>query len=238
MVALNKNWITENQIDFEYKKYVLLAYLQHVSENFTENRLYPYLSDLVEHYRNLKALKDNKQHLYNLFPERLRQVDVEKFRLIYDKMVEDDAIMQEIESILDFSIPQMESYLREGKKIYDFIEEHLRVFPVGVIPLQNDYGYLFLHEIKSPEMRVYEYHISIFGNASDKFRGINLTYLRSFEITLMNTFESVKSELLRYNKSLPNPATYVIETDLAIPFDATFLPLAKRTLVKRIAGAA
>ena len=39
MEFLNKNWITENQIDFEYKKYMLLAYLQHVSENFTDKRL-------------------------------------------------------------------------------------------------------------------------------------------------------------------------------------------------------
>ena len=36
MQFLDKNWITENHIDFEYKKYVLLAYLQHVSEHFTE----------------------------------------------------------------------------------------------------------------------------------------------------------------------------------------------------------
>ena len=238
MVALNKNWITENQIDFEYKKYVLLAYLQHVSENFTENRLYPYLSDLVDHYRNLKALKDNKQHLYNMFPERLRAVDLEKFRLIYDKMVQDDSIMQEIESILDFSIPQMENYLREGKKIYDFIEDHLKVFPVGVMPLHNESGYLFLKEISSPEMRVYEFHISIFENPIEKYRGINLTYLKSYEMSILNTFEAIKLDLIRFNKNLPNPATFVIETNLAIPFDETFLPLAKRTLVKRIAGAA
>ena len=85
MQFLNKNWITENQIDFEYKKYVLLAYLQHVSENFTEYRLYPYLSDLIEHYRNLKSLKDNKNHLYNLFPERMKGADLEQFKLIYEK---------------------------------------------------------------------------------------------------------------------------------------------------------
>ena len=35
---------------------------------------------------------------------------------------------------------------------------------------------------------------------------------------------------------LPNPATYVIETEMIIPFEETFLPMAKRTLVKRVAG--
>jgi hypothetical protein len=236
MQSLNKNWITENQIDFEYKKYVLLAYLQHVSDNFTEYRLYPYLSDLVEHYRNLKSLKDNKKNLFNLFPERMKGADLEQFKLIYEKMVLDDALMQEIESILEFSIPQMEVYLREGKKIYDFLEERLKIYPIGVIPLNTESGYLFLREGTSSDTRVYEFQISIFENPVEKYRGIHLSYLKSYEKSLMNTFESIKSDLLRFNKSLPNPATYVIETDLSIPFDETFLPLAKRTLVKRIAG--
>src|SRR5687767_11937904 len=169
MQSLNKNWITENQIDFEYKKYILLAYLQHVSENFTEYRLYPYLSDLVDHYRNLKSIKDNKQHLYNLFPERMTGADIEQFSLIYEKMVQDDALMQEIESILEFSIPQMEVYLREGKKIYDYLEDKLKVYPVGVIPLNSESGYVMLKEGATPDTRIYEFHISIFENPNEKY---------------------------------------------------------------------
>jgi hypothetical protein len=238
MESLNKNWITENRIDFEYKKYVLLAYLQHVSDNFTEYRLYPYLSDLVTHYRNLKSLKDNKKNLYNLFPERMKGADLEQFTLIYEKMVQDDALMQEIESILDFSIPQMEVYLREGKKIYDIIEDNLKIFPIGVIPLNSESGYLFLRQSTSVDTRVYEFQISIFENPTEKYRGIHLLYLKTYEKSIMNTYEAIKSDLLSFNKNLPNPVTYVIETDMSIPFDETFLPLAKRTLVKRIAGTA
>ncbi len=238
MQFLNKNWITENQIDFEYKKYILLAYLQHVSDNFTEYRLYPYLSDLIEHYRNLKSLKDNKQNLYNLFPERMKGADLEQFKLISEKIVQDDALMQEIESILDFSIPQMEVYLREGKKIYDFIEERLKIFPVGVIPLNSESGYVFFKTGSSVDTFVYEFQISIFENPLEKYRGIHLSYLKTYEKSLSNTFEAIKSDLLLFNRSLPNPATFVIETEMNIPFDETFLPLAKRSLVKRIAGSA
>jgi hypothetical protein len=236
MQFLNKNWITENQIDFEYKKYILLAYLQHVSDNFTENRLYPYLSDLVEHYRNLKSIKENKKTLYSHFPERMKGPDFEQFKMIYEKMVEDDALMQEIESILNFSIPQMEVYLREGKKIYDYIEERLKIYPIGVIPLNSENGYLFLKEGKVVDTLVYEYQITIFENPLEKYRGIHLSYIQTYEKSIMNTFEAIKSDLIRYNKKLPNPATFVIETEMSIPFDETFLPLAKRVLVKRIAG--
>ena len=163
---------------------------------------------------------------------------MEDFRLIYEKMVEDDSLMQEIESILEFSIPQMELYLKEGKKIYDFVEDRLKIFPVGVIPLNTENGYLLLKETNKSDTRVYQFHISIFENPIEKYRGIHLTYVKSYEKSLMNTFEAIKSDLLKFNKALPNPATYVIETDIDIPFDETFLPLAKRTLVKRIAGSA
>lgn len=237
MYTLNKNWITEYQIDFEYKKYVLLAYLQHVSESFTEYKLYPYLSDLVEHYRSLKSLKDNKTGLFNLFPERLKSADMEQFKMVYEKIVQDDAIMQEIESILEFSIPQMELSLKEGKKIYDFLEEKMKVYPIGVIPLNSENGYLFLKDGESTDTKVYQYHISIFENSQEKYRGIHVSYFASYEKSLLNTFESIKSDLIRYNKSLPNPAAFVVETDFAIPFEETFLPLAKRVLVKRIAAA-
>ncbi len=236
MQSLNKNWITENHIDFEYKKYILLAYLQHVSDNFTENRLYPYLADLVEHYRNLRSIKDNKQVLYNQFPERLKGPDMEQFRLIYEKMVQDDTLMQEIESILDYSIPQMEHSLKEGKKIYDIIEDNLKIFPIGVIPLFNEDGYLFLKLGSSTDTWVYEYHISFFENSMERFRGIQVNYIATYEKNILNTYEAIKIDLLRFNKNLPNPATYVVESDLSIPFEETFLPLVKRTIVKRIAG--
>lgn len=236
--TLNKNWITENHIDFEYKKYMLLAYLQHVSDNFTENRLYPYLSDLIDHYRNLKHLRENKQQLFNSFPGRLNGADLEQFRLVYEKLVGDDAVMMEIEQILEFSIPELERWLKEGRKIYDFVEEHTRIVPVGVIPLSSDSGYLLLRSGLSKDTHVYEYHVTIFENPLERYRGIHLDFIATYEKSLMNSYESIKADLLRYNRNLPNPATFAIETDMDVPLDATFLPLAKRSIVKRIAGAA
>jgi len=238
MESLSKNWITESHIDFEYKKYVLLAYLQNVSDNFTEHRLYPFLSDLVDHYRNLKVLKDNKKNLFESFASRAKAVDFEQFKIIYEKLAEDDSLIQEIESIIDYSIPQMEFYLKEGKKVYDFIEEHLRIYSVGIVPLNNESGYLFLKQGTIAETKVYEFQISIFENPAERYRGIHVQYVTTYEKSLMNTFESIKSDLLLYNRNLPNPATYVIETEMLVPFEETFLPMAKRALVKRVAGVA
>lgn len=236
MESLSKNWITESHIDFEYKKYVLLAYLQHVSENFTETKLYPSLSELVGHYSNLLALRDNKKNFYDSLPERATSADFRNFKIIYEKMLEDDQLMQEVESIINFSIPQFEKYLAEGKKIYDFIETRINIYPVGIVPLLINEGYIFLQIGKTHETKIYEYQVTLFENPDEKYRGIYMQYVCSYERTLSNTFENIKADLIRYQKKLPNPATYVIETELVIPLEETFLPLAKRTLMKYVAA--
>ena len=230
---LSKNWLTEKHIDFEYKKYVLLAYLKEVSENFEANRLYPSLAELVEHYRQMVSIKENKQHLRDTFPQRLQQVSLQNLILTYEKMIQDDALMAELESIINFSIPQFLGYLKEGKKIYDFIEEQLVIYPVGVMPLTNEHGYMFIKNA-STDTKVYEYQITIFQQPDEKYRGIHTTYIKSYSKNFINTYESIKTELVRENHNLPNPATFAIESELKLPLEQTLLPIVKRALVKKI----
>src|SRR5258706_11062328 len=105
MNQLNPDWLTEGIVDFEYKKYILLAYLQSVSKNFDEKKLYPFLSDLLLHYNNLVTIKNNKTFVSNLFPKEVSKMDLENFTLEYEKMLMDDSYMGEVEAILDYAIP-------------------------------------------------------------------------------------------------------------------------------------
>lgn len=234
MDTLSKTWLTEKHIDFEYKRYLLLAYLQSVNENFKEHRLYPPLSDLIGHYRDLLELREGKKNLYENFPGTIKSADLENFSIVYEKIIGDDELMKEIESIIEFSIPQMEQHLRIGKKIYDVIEEHLNFFPVGIVPLQTDAGYLFLRDGTRNDTKVFEYQVSIFENANERYRAIHTKFISTYEKSISNTYESIKTELLQHHREFPNPATYAFETDMLLPLEETFLPLAKRTLVKHI----
>jgi hypothetical protein len=232
---LSVNWITEKHIDFEYKKYLLLGYLKSVSDHFTESKLYPSLSELMGHYRNVLAIKENKQNLFDRFPGNLTGADLSKFRLMYEKLVNDDQVMNEIETIIEFSIPRFEKYISEGKAIYDLIESKLNIFPVGIMPLHADEGYLLIKYSPAGDTLVYEYQITIFENPDERYRGISTEFLCSYKNSLSNTFESIKQDLIRYHRKLPNPATYVVESELEVPLQETLLPLAKRTLVKFVA---
>ena len=77
MEKLSKDWLTQGLVDFEYKKYLLLAYLQTVKKSFSKVELYPFLSDLVFHYRNLVAVKENKALIRDSFP---KEISLEEFK--------------------------------------------------------------------------------------------------------------------------------------------------------------
>ncbi|WP_237143972.1 hypothetical protein [Pontibacter pamirensis] len=82
MYTLPANWLTEGLLDFEYKKYLLLAYLKAAKTEFGKQRLYPVFSDLIMHYRNLQQVKAHKQLVYESFPERISRADFEKLELV------------------------------------------------------------------------------------------------------------------------------------------------------------
>ena len=72
MKTLSHTWFAEGYIDFELKKYTLLAYLQEVNRYFTVSKLYPQLADIIFHYNNVVAFKKNKQSLQEQFLKNLR----------------------------------------------------------------------------------------------------------------------------------------------------------------------
>lgn len=235
MQRLNPNWVTEGLIDFEYKKYLLLAYLQWISQNFNESKLYPFLSDLIFHYENLVSIHEKKGVATNKFPKRISKIDLENFRLEYEKMVEGTDYMETIGQILDYAIPRIKSELKNGKELYEFVESKLLIEPVGIVPINNEVGYIFLQLEREKATKVYEYEITIFENVKEKYRGIRTQYISSYTRSLVNTFESIKLDLIRNCKALPNPATYLISCPLAFPLEATLLPIAKRSLVRYLA---
>ena len=238
MKTLSETWFADGYIDFELKKYVLLAYLQEVSKCFNENKLYPQLGDIIFHYNNLVAFRENKKYLQEQFPKKLSGIQMEKLQVLYEQIIEDDELMQELEDIINFSTGQMKTAISDGSQIYEFVEDKLTIFPVGLVPLDTNEGYFFLSEGSYRTTFVYQYRLSFFEKHDEKFRAIRTEYINEWERNIVNTYENIKAELLRAKRDLPNPAVYCIETDLSFPLAETLLPVAKRSLVRYISNAA
>lgn len=235
MSSLSETWFADGYIDFELKKYALLAYLQQINRYFNEHKLYPQLTDIIFHYNNLVAFRENKQFLQQQFPKRLTAVNMEKLQLLYEQMIADDELMQELENIIQFAIHHLNGTIKEGTEIYEKVEDSLNISPVGVIPLDSQEGYFFLCDGRYRETLVYEYRLGIFERHDEKYRGIHTQYIDTYTQNFVHSCENIKTSLIRERRQLPNPAVYRVETRLVCPVNETLLPIAKRCLVKYIA---
>lgn len=237
MKTLSQTWFSDGYIDFELKKYTLLAYLQEVNKHFGENKLYPQLADIIFHYNNLVAFRENKKYLQEQFPKKLTMIQMEKLQMLYEQMIEDDELMQQLEEIINYSAGLIKKTITNGTEIYEFVENKLNIFPIGIVPLDINEGYFFLSQ-GSRQTRVYQYSLSIFQKQDEKYRSIKTEYIDQWDRSIVNTFENIKAELIRKKRDFSNPAVYCIETGLTYPVDETLLPVAKRSLVRYISSAA
>ena len=236
MVTLSNQWLTEGWIDFEFKKYQLLAFLQDAAKTFDEKKLYPKLSELINHYENLQVFAQKKKLVANAFPKEISKLDLQQFKIEYEQVINDDALMREINEIVEFALPELKEKLDMGRELYEEVAHHLSIFPVGIQPLRSDEGYILLNDYLYKIISVYQYEITIFENFRENFRGIKTTHIDDFKISVTRNYETIRYELIRQNKDLPNPATYAVEFKMSYPLPETMLPVAKRSLVRMISG--
>lgn len=234
MKSLSETWFADGYIDFELKKYTLLAYLQEINSHFSRNELYPPFADLIFHYNNLVAFRENKKYLQEQFPKRLTGIQLEKLQLLYESIVEDDSLMQELEDIINFASDTMKQTISSGTEIYEFVENRINIEPVGIMPLDHNEGYFFLCEGKCRNTWVYQYRLSIFEKHDEKYRSIKTEFVDVWQRNMINSYHNIKAQLIRNRSALPNPAVYAVETDLSFPVEETLLPVAKRSLVRYI----
>lgn len=234
METLEKNWFYKNLVDFEYKKYTLLAYLQHVEERFKTWKLYPPFADLIEHYRNLQFFIKNNEILESQFPKKLENINLKDLKLDYEIYKPDDQVMEEIKKIVEFSKTEIEYYLKEGKKLYESIQSNLYFEAIGVVPIYKNEGFILVQNGEKDLINSYRYELKLFENAYDQFRAINTSYVGTFELGFRVSYIHVKRKLIEENKELPNPATFLFKTKWEIPEQESVLPIIKRDLLQKL----
>ncbi|MES2514251.1 MAG: hypothetical protein V4580_08900 [Bacteroidota bacterium] len=235
MATLSENWLTEDLMDFEYKKYRILGYLQHVEAHFKEQKLYPDFADLIAHYKKMILLKNNALSLENNFKKTLTGINPVNLKLQYNSVIDDDSL-NELKQIIAFCEPLFEKGLNKGKNIFDFAEKHILIDHIGILPLYKTEGYFLLHPYQSKQVTVYTYNFSKINLLQQEVYGLNCTYFSCYTLSLANTVDHLKAEIIDANPGFPNPAVYLFKAKAELPKDETFLPIAKRLLYKNLAA--
>jgi hypothetical protein len=232
MTALDQNWLTQGIFDFEYKKYVLMSYFQHIHSEFTHNRLHPYLPELKWHFNACVDLQNNKSQIRTALPKNLTGIDVNNWKLTYEEVDPDDAYMSDLNYILDFAIPRFSKSIDEGIERFTEVEENIRISPVGIVPLRLQEGYLlFLHTFQ-PLVTIFQYQLALYNEMRERY--LKTTFVDTMRIGIGNTVSQIKVDLTKQNKSLPNPATYVVESKYEYPLHETLLPVTEKLMLREI----
>ena len=234
-VTLTVDLFTQIESDVEARQYRVLAVLKQIGEDFQHNRIYPHLSHLVEIYHTLNDINNRLQDLRSKFPKRIKKIDFVNKKIEHEIAFIDPSNLQQVEKLIEWALPRIEAKIEEGTTIYDFANEKIVLEEVGIIPKYTDEGYLFVPDNKESMLLLFQYEISIFRSAKDKYRSLKTHFLKPLKQgrTLFSP-NAIKLHLIDEYKELPNPATYAFQTQLHFPFKETIFPVVKRKLMKQL----
>ena len=235
--TLTLELFTRVESDVEARQYIILAILKHIANDFQHNRIYPHLSHLITVFHTLGDIKDRLQDLRNRFPKRIKKIDFVNQKIEQEVVFPDASNLQQVEELIEWTLPHIEAKIEEGKTIYEFVNESVVLEEVGIIPQYTDEGYLFVPDNKASSLLLFQYEVSIFHRSKDEYRTLKTHFLKPLKRgQARRSPNAIKLHLMDKYKELPNPATYAFQTQLAFPFKETIFPVVKRKLMQQLVG--
>ena len=120
--------------DEEGARYRVLAYVQRVKQGFGQRKLYPYLPELRSAQHDLEDLFRRREELGALMPGDLIGWDGGTGRALRTRT--DDPLWQVLDQVYAVAQPLLERTAEEGTGLRQDLLGHIRVEPVGVLPLR------------------------------------------------------------------------------------------------------
>jgi hypothetical protein len=234
-LRLSLNLFTKVQDDLEKRQYVILAELKKISREFQYYKIYPHLSELAELRKTLSEIITRLSDLRNKFPKRIGKIDWVNKTIEHEVVFVDGTDLSAVENLITWALPNIDAVIQEGAAIHEFVEKELKVEHVGILPAYRDEGYFFIPDNNRKLLNLFRFEVSIFRSSDDQYRSLKTRFLKSLEQGFAQLSPgTIKLELIREEKELPNPATYAFNTQLDFSFSRTILPVAKRKLMQTI----
>lgn len=232
-MELKKDWFMEPVIDFELKKYQLLAYLQNKKEELSAQKLFPNHFELVEKYLALEEVIKNKSHVENSLMRELKKIDWKNLRLIYKKEDYSTEKIDELMDIIMFAFPKINSCRLDFKEEIEKLKNEIQMDVVGILPSYLTEGFIILEQPSGYYLFTYEMQ-SVLDLQGEK-RFVH-EYLTTYKNRILNTPISIKKDIISTHKDkMPNPAVFIASCTSEIPIYETLLPISGWALQKFVA---
>lgn len=156
---LENDWLTNDPIDFEYKKYMLLAYEQRHTKICDEKKIYPSFTDIVEKVKivnqflqNVKALEDSKLEV--------KDVDWMSKRITYTSQIADSSL-DEIKQIAQYSKEVLVELYRKYRNLLDDVDNSISISGCRVEIFNVYDGYIIMRGFGKERILEYEVYRKI-----------------------------------------------------------------------------
>ncbi|MES2766227.1 MAG: hypothetical protein V4642_10180 [Bacteroidota bacterium] len=235
MERLTLNTFTASGVDFETGQYNVLGGLKFYNNEFSHNRLYPALAELIDLASNLEHLVSGQANFEKRLHGKIKEIDITNKKIVFESAALNTPELESAFRLIEWSLPHIHATIREGAGVYEFVDENLRVEEVGILPMYRNEGYVFVPDNKNLMLHIMRYEMSLYSAGRDQYRTLKTHTAQSVpQGIIVKTPEALKQELMAEFAEMPNPATFVCETDLDFPFKETIWPVAKRKLLAAI----
>ena len=228
-----------SETDLEINQYRILGGIREVCGNFDKKKIYPSLAGLIELKQSLDKIKDERNNLNEKFPKQIKGFDIDAKKIIYESTGNFNHTnnIEEIFNLIDWALPYIVDAIDEGIVLFDFVDDNIKLEQVGILPMYKDEGYFMVTDNAAFELQVHRYESTLFSSGKEKYRSLKTEFVKSErQVIIKRSPESIKHELIKERKDLPNPATFLFDSDLDFPFMETIFPVVKRKLMSHIAA--
>ena len=135
--------------------------------------------------------------------------------------------------MLDWVLPKIKEVTNSGINLYEFICGNMEIEHVGILPQYKEEGYLTVPDKAIGEIKVYRYEMSIITKSGKGYRSLKSSHLYNIpnQKIVNKAPQSIKYELIKRYKELPNPAMFNVHVDIEFPYTESVYPVAKRELI-------
>ena len=228
MKLTDKIWF-EN--DAEKRGYLWAYFIQQADLSIKTLQLSP-------KYAEVKQRKTEYQNLLEFakqFDSRNNQIaginQLEK-QLFFSNPLASDDIKQRVKEIQTSYLPQLEKRIEAFTDLKHFLYDIVKIEPVGILNSYNKEGFLFLRNSESCFVKTYSYFISNYVNANERTL-VKLCPVDEFKYSINYGYNQHKKSLNRNRTYYLN--CYALESEMDLPLDYSFLPIAKGKLSKFLA---
>jgi len=233
---LDPEWIYQDPIDFEHKKYKLLAYLQKCDKRFDELKIYPDFVELSLHLANLQSISKEKTMLTT--NKKFKSCDDEiLFKELIPKKIPklDDAEQLEIDKTVRYSGEKIYEAFNIAKSIWTIAQDAISVqIKRNKDRLEDGMGYIYFRRRSDEKLLVWEYEIKKEADYELSTKAyLNLIFSGSSD---EKTFTDIIEEKSTWNhteyfKDIP---VFEVKSSQEFPFEETFIPMMKRQLMSYV----